>query len=70
MMITRLIESAADKAAALVLREVDAGACVPGFGTFCACRGDGECHGPNNVGDQYFWNCFGDCWNLHCTCCC
>jgi hypothetical protein len=60
-----------DRLAAIVLGETDAGACVPGFGTQCACFGGENCVVPPNAGpgNAYYWNCFGDCLH-HCNCCC
>lgn len=74
-MLSRLsgtVTSWADRLAAGLVGEVEAGACVPGAGTPCACQGDPNCVNPpyTQLGAQWYFDCYGHCNELHCQCCC
>lgn len=62
----------ADRCAGRLIGVVEAGACVPGAGTPCACQGDPNCVNPpdSKLGAQWYYDCYGGCTELHCQCCC
>lgn len=59
--ITDRVERASDRALELVLPRVEAGACQPDTGQFCACINGFSCGYPHNINYRFIFNCNGDC---------